>query len=38
MEAVRWCHKGRAVGQAPAVLVALYLGEPSLKNTETCKR
>jgi len=37
MEAVRWCHKGRAVGDAPAVLVALYLGAPELKNTETCR-
>ena len=36
MEAVGWCHKGRAVGDAPAVLVGLYLGAPSLKNTTTC--
>ncbi len=37
LEAVRWCHKGRAVGEAPAVLLALYLGAPSLKNTIACK-
>lgn len=38
MEAVRWCHKGRAVGDAPVVLVALYLGAPGLKNSETCRK
>jgi quercetin dioxygenase-like cupin family protein len=38
MEAVHWCHKGRAVGRAPVVLVALYLGTPSLKNSVTCKK
>ncbi len=37
LEAVDWCHKGRAVGAAPAVLLALYLGAPSLKNTVACK-
>lgn len=37
MEAVRWCHRGTAVGNAPAVLVALYLGAPDLKNSVTCK-
>lgn len=37
MEAVNHCHKGRAVGDAPVVLVALYLGSPDLKNTVTCK-
>lgn len=37
LEAVRWCHKGIAVGGAPVVLVALYLGTSSLKNTVACK-
>lgn len=37
MEAVKHCHKGRAVGDAPVVLVALYLGSPDLQNTVTCK-
>lgn len=36
LEAVRWCHKGTAVGNAPVVLVALYLGSPALKNTVAC--
>ncbi|HSR56286.1 MAG TPA: cupin domain-containing protein [Alphaproteobacteria bacterium] len=38
MEAVRWCHKGRAVGDAQVVLVALYLGSPDLENTVTCPK
>ena len=38
LEAVSWCHKGRAVGNAPVVLVAIYLGAPTLKNTVTCKK
>ena len=37
-EAVNWCHKGRAVGDAPAVLIVLYLGAPTLRNTVTCKK
>ena len=37
LEAVNWCHKGSAVGTAPAVLVAPYLGAPRLKNTIPCK-
>ena len=36
LEAVNWCHKGSAVGNAPVVLVALYLGAPELKNTIPC--
>ncbi|MDX1483783.1 MAG: cupin domain-containing protein [Alphaproteobacteria bacterium] len=36
LEAVNWCHRGRAVGDAPVVLVALYLGAPPLKNTVPC--
>ena len=38
LEAVDWCHKGRAVGEQPAVLVALYLGAPDLKNTVSCEK
>ena len=38
LEAVRWCHKGTAIGREPAVLVALYLGTAALKNTVTCER
>ena len=37
LEAVGWCHKGRAVGDAPAVVLVLYLGAPSLENTVGCK-
>ena len=38
MEAVNHCHKGRAVGDGPVVLVALYLGAPDLKNSVDCKK
>ena len=38
LEAVNWCHKGRAVGNAPTVLMALYLGASELKNTIPCKQ
>ncbi|MDH3241189.1 MAG: cupin domain-containing protein [Alphaproteobacteria bacterium] len=38
MEAVNHCHKGRAVGDAPVELVALYLGAPDLKNSVACKK
>lgn len=36
LEAVRWCHAGRAVGAEPVVLLALYLGSPDLRNTAAC--
>jgi quercetin dioxygenase-like cupin family protein len=38
LEAVNWCHQGRAIGNKPAVLMALYLGDPKLKNTIPCKK
>lgn len=38
MEAVEWCHAGRAVGDGPAVLIAAYLGGGGLKNTVDCPR
>jgi len=38
MEAVAWCHRGRAVGDRPAVLVAAYLGNGTLKNAVDCPK
>lgn len=36
LEAVAWCHASRAVGDAPVVLVATYIGNGILKNTAPC--
>ncbi|MFP6731167.1 MAG: cupin domain-containing protein [Alphaproteobacteria bacterium] len=37
LEAVNFCHKGRAVSEAPVMVIVLYLGTPSLKNTVACE-
>ena len=36
VEAVEWCHKGRAVGDAPAVLIAVYLEGGTLRDNVPC--
>jgi quercetin dioxygenase-like cupin family protein len=36
LEAVEWCHKGRAVGDAPAVLIAVYLEGGTLRDNVPC--
>jgi quercetin dioxygenase-like cupin family protein len=36
LEAVDWCHAGRAVGDVPVVLISVYIGADKIKNTVAC--
>lgn len=36
MEAINWCHAGRAVGAAAVVIVAAYLGAEPLRDNVAC--
>lgn len=36
LEAVEWCHAGRAVGSEPVVLLSVYMGSAGAQNTVDC--
>lgn len=38
LEAVDWCHAGRAVGDVPVVLISVYIGADKIKNTAACPK
>jgi hypothetical protein len=38
LEAVDWCHAGRAVGDVPVVLISVYIGADKIKNTVACPK
>lgn len=38
LEAVDWCHAGRAVGDVPVVLISVYIGADKTKNTVACPK
>jgi quercetin dioxygenase-like cupin family protein len=38
LEAVDWCHAGRAVGDVPVVLISVYIGAEKIKNTAACPK
>jgi len=38
LEAVGWCHAGRAVGDVPVVLISVYIGADKIKNTVACPK
>lgn len=37
LEAVDWCHAGSAVGEAPVVLISIYMGDDKTQNTVECQ-